>query len=181
MSSNSEQFSVTVSPKGSAGFAGQPAAPAVVWMTGEHDVSNASRLSHVIAETIALDEEDVVVDLGGVTFLSAATIAIFARANAFLNARSRSLVLRSPRRSAIRLLGICGLAHLISPPPLDSVVTRIDAQGLRTWVAVPTEPRAAKIDTSARATAPPTVRADVSTAAERLVALNEKVTPGSAD
>lgn len=177
---NPEQSSVTVSPKGSGGFAGHPAEPTVVWLTGEHDVSTASRLSHVIAETIALDDEDVVVDLGGVTFLSAATIAVLLRANAFLNARSRRLVLRSPRRSAVRLLGLCGLAHVISPPPRESVVPKIDAQSLRTWVDVPTERRPAKIDTSARTTAPPTVRADVSTAPEQVIALKQKDTPDSA-
>lgn len=172
-----DRSGVTVSLKNSRGFAGQTAEPTVVWLTGEHDASNASQVSKVIAETIASDEEDVVVDLGGVTFLSSATIAILLRANAFLNGRSRALVLRSPRRSAIRLLGLCGLAHLISPPPLDYVVPMIDAQSLRTWVDVPTQRRAAKLDTPARTTAPPTVRAGVSVAAEMASALNESETP----
>ena len=180
MSPNRTQSSVTVSRGGSGGFAGQNAEPTVVWLTGEHDVSNSSQLSRVVAETIALDDQDVVVDLSGASFLSGATIAVLARANAFLSARSRALVLRDPRRSAIRLLELCGLAHLISPPPLDNVAARIDAQGLRAWVEVPTEPRATKIDTSARAAAPPQVRADVSTAGKSVIALNPEDTPDSA-
>lgn len=166
MSPKSDQSTVTVSPKRSAGFAGQPPEPTVIWMTGEHDISNASRLSQAIAATIALDDEDVVVDLGDVTFLSAATITVLLRANQFLNARSRSLVLRSPRRNAIRLLGLCGLGHVISPPPQDVVAQRVDAPSLRTLVEVPTEPRATKSDASA--------------AAAHVSAFTEKGTPYSA-
>ena len=175
MSATADQFSVTVS----GGFAGHHAQPTVVWLTGEHDLANASQLSRVIAETIALDDEDVTVDLSGVSFMSGATIAVLSRANAFLNARSRSLVLRSPSRAATRLLELCGLAHLISPPPLSNV-EKVDAQGLRAWVDVPTERRAAKIDTSARATAPPRARVGVSTAAELVNALTDREPPDSA-
>lgn len=176
MSPNSDQSSVAVT----GGFASQRAEPTVVWLSGEHDASNASRVSQAIAETIALDDEDVVVDLSGVSFLSGATIAILARANSFLNARSRALVLRAPRPAAIRLLGLCGLTHVISPPPTDRVIGKVDSEGLRAWVEVPTERRAAKIDTSARSTAPPRVRADVSTAAELVIAMRQKDTPDSA-
>ena len=180
MSSNANRSSVTVALKSCGRSGSRTGAPTVVWMEGEHDASNASRLSQAIAQAIAIDDEDVVVDLAGVTFLSGATISILLRANAFLIGRSRALVLRAPRRAAIRLLSLCGLAHLISPPPIDGAFTLVDAQGLRAWVEVPTERRAAKIDTSARATAPPTVRADVSTPAKLVKALTEKGTPDSA-
>lgn len=179
MSSKSDLFSVTVSRRGSGGFGGQTALPTVIWLTGEHDVSNASQLSRVIAETIALDDEDVVVDLSGVSFISGATMAIFMRANAFLTARSRALVLRSPRRSAIRLLGLCGLAHLISPPPQDAVVMSHKSNALRTWVDVPIEERERGPQSDTQPSAP--ARVDGSNATERVVAANdaEKRSPAS--
>lgn len=181
MSPRPHDNSVRVSPKAAAGFAGQPPQPTVVWLTGEHDLSNVAEVSRVMVETIALDRENVVVDLGGVSFLSGATAAIFLRANAFLNARSRALVLRAPRRNVIRLLGLCGLAHLISPPPPPELLKEVTSQSLRSWVEVPTEVREAKSDPSARATPPCTVRADVSTAAELVMALNDEGTLGAGE
>ena len=154
MSPSSDLYSVTVSRRAGR-FAGQIGHGTVVWLKGEFDVSNTSQLSEVIAETIASDEEDVVVDLSGVTFLSGGTITVLVRANEFLNARSRTLVLQSPTRSATRLLGLFGLTHLISPPPLAVVAPSADAQAVRSWVEVPAQQREAKPDTSARATAPP--------------------------
>ena len=175
MSENSEHSPVRVSLKGSGGFAGQSSEPTVVWLTGEHDVSNASQVSRVIAETIALDDEDVIVDLGGVSFIGGATIAILARADTFLQARSRALILRSPSRSAVRLLGICGLAHLISPAPLDSVVLSAGSEALRTWVNVPIEERIRRPESDDAPPAP--ARIEVSAAPELISALNDPEKP----
>ncbi|HUR49441.1 MAG TPA: STAS domain-containing protein [Acidimicrobiales bacterium] len=166
-----EHSSVTVSLKGSGGVAGQREESTVIWLNGEHDVSNASRLSEVIAETIALDDEDVVVDLSGASFISGATIAIFARANAFLNARSRRFILRSPRRYTIRLLGLCGLTHLISPPPHDAVVMTNSSAALRTWVDVPIEEREGKPRRDAKPANAD--RPNGATVPELVIALNE--------
>lgn len=174
MSASPDFFSVTVSHKRSGNFAGQSREPTVIWLTGEHDVSNASRLSKTIAETIALDDEDVIIDLSGVSFMGGATIAVFSRANAFLVARSRALVLRSPRRYAIRLLGLCGLSALISPPPTDAVVMS-QAGALRTWVDVPTEERERLRKSDSKPPVP--ARVDVSTSSEVLVALNDAEGP----
>ena len=171
MSANSEHSIVSVSLRGSGGFTGQSAEPTVVWLSGEHDVSNATQVSHVIAETIALDDEDVIVDLGGVSFIGGATIAILVRANAFLQARSRNLILRSPRRSTVRLLGLCGLAHLISPPPVDGVIERAGSQALRTWVDVPTEEREQKPPADAAQPAP--ARVGVPAASELAAAADD--------
>lgn len=171
MSAMSELFSITVSPKESGGFAGQSGEPRVIWLTGEHDVSNASQLSQVIAETIALDHEDVVVDLAGVSFISGATVAILIRANAFLMARARALILRAPRRSTVRLLGLCGLTHLISPPPRDSVVMTHQSDALRTWVDVPLEERATPGGASSSAVP---ARVEVPTASELVTVLDDR-------
>ena len=181
MSASTDQSSVTVSVKGPGGFAGQTAHPTVVWLTGEHDVANASVLSKVVALTIALDEEDVIIDLSGASFISGATVAIFVRADAFLGARSRALILRSPRRSAVRLLELCGLAKLIAPPPSDAVSRSPDSQALRTWVDVPIAARQTQVPTpTADAPSGPAraaARVDVLRASELVTALDQAEGP----
>lgn len=128
---------VTVTRK-ARGLAGNnPAGHTVVWMRGEHDLANVGYLTQVIAETIAIDDEDVIIDLSGVVFMSAGTIAIFLRASAFLNSRARSLILRAPRPYALRLLSLCGLANLVRPQPGEAAQITAASEALRTWVAVP--------------------------------------------
>ena len=133
--------SITVAQRTPGLFGGATTGPTVVWLRGEHDVANAGRLTQVIAETIAMDEEDVIIDLSGVEFMSGSTIAIFMRASTFLSSRSRSLVLRAPRPHALRLLGLCGLSDLVEPDPAESVQMTVAADALRTWVAVPATAR----------------------------------------
>jgi len=134
-----------------------------------------------MAETIALDDEDVVIDLGGASFISGATIAIFMRANSFLEARSRSLVLRAPQSTAARHLALCGLAHLISPPSGRRVADPVASKALRTWVDVPPterQPESPAPDVPAPGTpetapARATMRAGLETASEVVLALDD--------
>ena len=178
--------SVTVSAGVPGRFTGQTPQPTVVWLTGEHDVSNVSLLRQIMAETIALDDKDVVVDLGGASFISGATIAIFMRANSFLEARTRSLVLRAPQSTAARHLALCGLAHLISPPSGHRVADPVASEALRTWVDVPPaerQPESPAPDVSApdvpapgtpeTAPARATIRAGLQTASEVVLALDD--------
>ena len=48
----------------------------VVCLEGEHDIATLPLLNLAMSTAISTDTDDVVIDLGGVTFLSAATIAI---------------------------------------------------------------------------------------------------------
>jgi hypothetical protein len=142
-----------------------------------------------MAETIALDDKDVVVDLGGASFISGATIAIFMRADAFLEARSRSLVLRAPQSTAARHLALCGLGHLVSPPPGHRVADPVGSEALRTWVDVPPaerQPESPAPDVPApdvpvpgtpeTAPARATMRAGMQTASELVLALDDPET-----
>ena len=74
-------------------------------------------LADALARAIAADNRDVTVDLGGVTFINAATIAVIVRAHDYLLLDSRSLTLRTPSRCARRVLEICGLAGLAEQLP----------------------------------------------------------------
>ena len=74
-------------------------------------------LSDALARAVAAGDHDVTVDLGGVTFINAATIAVLERSRDYLLLDSRRLTLRSPSRCARRMLQICGLAGLVEQFP----------------------------------------------------------------
>jgi len=87
----------------------------VVSLCGEHDIATLAELSEAMARGIALDDAEVVVDLSGVEFMSAATATVIVRARDFLRTHSRALTVRAPSRCAQRLLDVCGLTGLIEP------------------------------------------------------------------
>lgn len=68
-----------------------------------------------MAQAVARDDADVVVDLSDVQYLGAPTLDIILRAVEILGRRSRSLTLRAPSRSARQVLEVCDLLHLIDP------------------------------------------------------------------
>ena len=90
-------------------FAPPDAEPHVVILRGEHDYSTVPTLSETLARAIAADHADLVVDLSGVQFMDASTVAVLVRAREFLSARSRCFTLRSPSRCASRVLKSCGI------------------------------------------------------------------------
>ena len=51
-------------------------APRVVWLRGEHDRCTAEGLAVMLADAIAADDSDLVVDLCDVTFMGAATVGV---------------------------------------------------------------------------------------------------------
>lgn len=81
----------------------------VVWLRGEHDISTVATLSELMSRVIELDEADLVVDLSRVQFMGVETVKVLLQARARLELLSRSLTLRSPSRSAARVLGLCGV------------------------------------------------------------------------
>ena len=103
--------------------AGQPATLGsdvdgnVVWLRGEHDLSTSVADSEALAHAIALDDSNVIVDLSEVLFMDGSTIRTLIRAQAFLAARSRSLTLRSPSRSAALVISTSGLDGLVDVRP----------------------------------------------------------------
>lgn len=83
---------------------------ATVWLRGEHDLSTVGAVSAALANAIARSDDDIVVDLSAVTFLSVTTVGVVIRARASLGRQSRSLILRSPSLTARRTLGLCRVA-----------------------------------------------------------------------
>lgn len=81
-----------------------------VWLRGEQDLSTVGAVRAALAEAIARTDDDIVVDLSAVTFLSVTTVGVVIRARASLGRQSRSLILRSPSPTARRTLGLCHAA-----------------------------------------------------------------------
>jgi anti-anti-sigma factor len=91
----------------------------VVWLRGEHDASTSAADAQTLAHAISLDDADLTVDLSDVRFMDGSTIRTLIKAHAFLDARSRSLKLRSPSPSAalvIRASGLEGFMDVRSNP-----------------------------------------------------------------
>ncbi len=88
---------------------------AVVWLDGEQDIATVGVLADTLANVVAADDADLIVDLSGVTFMSTATIDELIRSQKLLLRHSRILTLRSPSRCARRLLDFFQLAVLVEP------------------------------------------------------------------
>ena len=84
----------------------------VVWLAGEHDIATVPALGE---ELVAVTADDVVVDLGGATFIDASIVRVLRQASQRLGAVSARLVLRDPRPLARRVLTICGVAFEATP------------------------------------------------------------------
>jgi anti-anti-sigma factor len=111
----------------------------VVWLTGEHDAATVEALTGLLADAITGSRRDVIVDLSGVDFMSAAPVGALVRARYLLGLQARTLVLRSPSHSAQVVLRLCDLE--LSPAPRgDGVVIRGAARALASFVAVPAAP-----------------------------------------
>jgi anti-anti-sigma factor len=80
----------------------------VVWLDGEEDIATVAVLAETLATAVSADESDLIVDLSGLTFLSAATIGELLRVRNNLLRQNRRLSLRSPSRFARRILELCG-------------------------------------------------------------------------
>ena len=85
----------------------------ILWLHGEHDLATTGFLTDTLADAIAGDQGDVVVDMSNLTFIDAATIGALLRGRAVLADRSRRLTFRSPPMCAQRVLGVCGLSGLV--------------------------------------------------------------------
>lgn len=119
-----------------ATIGGRDADRIVVWLSGEHDIATEGALRGVLAEAIALDNTDLVVDLSAVQFMGASTVGVLVRARRRLRRQSRDLVLRSPSGCARRVLDLCGLADWIEPCAGGDAGMAGTGSALGTWVAV---------------------------------------------
>jgi anti-anti-sigma factor len=94
-------------PSGIA-FDGDGADGPVLWLSGEHDRATRDVLRAELARAVSLDR-DLIVDMGGVEFLDASTIAVILEARTSAGLRSRALTVRAPSAFASRIFDLCGL------------------------------------------------------------------------
>ena len=102
-----------LSLRGPPGGAGSGFEPTVASLSGELDLSILGDLCETLAALIAYGDADLILDLSAVEFLDASAAGVLFRAEEFLAARSRCLVLRSPPASALRVLNVCGRSDLV--------------------------------------------------------------------
>jgi anti-anti-sigma regulatory factor len=102
----------------------QPAGDVAVQVEG-------SEHSEALAHAIALNDSNVTVDLSEVGSMDGSTIRTLIRAHAFLDARSRSLTLRSPFRCAALVIRVSGLDDLVAvrPSPSEPLESMTSRQG----------------------------------------------------
>lgn len=136
-----ESSYVAVTGRGVLAFVGRDAGRTVVWLRGSYDQSSVTALAELMARAIAIDNGDLVVDLNQVQFLDAASVDVLVRVHEFLGLRSRSLVLRSPSKSARVVLDECDLTDRFEFDPAEAAQTTGVAGALSTWVPVPATER----------------------------------------
>ena len=144
----SESSSITVSRRGSMPE-DDDSDCTIIWLRGEHDIATKVGLVVAIARAAQRDDSaDLLVDLGGVTFMDASTIGAIVGSRNRLRSRSQSLDVRAPSAVARRVLDLCGLAHLVRPSVLGALHPAGEAAALSTWVDVPsTEAKQHETDT----------------------------------
>jgi anti-anti-sigma factor len=87
----------------------------VVQLRGDHDSSTVPAVAAALASAVASQRPNVVVDLSEVHFMNTAIVRVLAATGDFLCAQSRTFGLRSPSRSAQRVLDTCGMGSLCEP------------------------------------------------------------------
>lgn len=111
-------------------------------MWGEHDQGTVGLLLGAMAEAVATDDLDVMVDLSDVAFMDGSTVGALDRGRALLADRDRNLTVQSPTPFQRRLLQICDLADLIEPTRAGERSQEPGAATpLETWVEVPADRR----------------------------------------
>ena len=89
----------------------------VLSFRGEADVFTLPFVIDVLTRVVAGRDGPVIVDLGETEFVDAATVRVLGRAWQFVDARGRSLTVRSPSRLTARLFSLFGLSHVIESEP----------------------------------------------------------------
>jgi anti-anti-sigma factor len=126
-------FTVTDGPP--APGAGLGTRPTIIWLRGEHDIATDGGLRRTLERAIALNDAAIVVDLTKVELLSASTIGVILAARDTLQQQSRSLTMRSPSPHVRRVIGICGLQHVLIPEGPDEMAGVV-GEALGSWVEV---------------------------------------------
>ncbi len=109
--------------------------PTIIWLRGEHDIATDGALRRKLEHAIALNDAAIVIDLSKVELMCASTLGVIVAARETLRQQSRSLTMRSPSPHIRRVIGICGLPHLLSPRVRDEMAGVVGG-ALGSWVEV---------------------------------------------
>jgi anti-sigma B factor antagonist len=106
------------------------------WVTlrGELDVTSAPHLQQVLDQLCRDGYSEIVLDLSGLVFLSAAGLTVFHRVDHQLRAAHGRLILHRPGRRARRVLAITGLDTVLTIRPATARSLTGDPQRTRTSV-----------------------------------------------
>jgi anti-anti-sigma factor len=107
-----------------------------IWLAGEQDCTNARALMDACAAALRCDQ-NLVIDVSRVEFMSVATVDVIASISELLAVRKHSLRVREPSRSTRRLLDLCELADLVEVVPEKPET----GAALNSWVHVPVQER----------------------------------------
>ena len=89
----------------------------VISVRGELDLQTCPLLWNRLTEAIPLTQKRLVVDLRNATFIDSTGLAVFVRAFKRLRHRGSDLVLRSPNKSARKVLHVTGLDRVMTIEP----------------------------------------------------------------
>ena len=87
----------------------------VVALRGEADLATLPVLKEMLDRVIRAHDGPVVVELAETRFIDSGTVRALSHANRTLGERGRRLTIRSPSRTAVRVLELFGLSDLITP------------------------------------------------------------------
>jgi anti-anti-sigma factor len=107
-----------------------------IWLAGEQDCSNSGELMDACAAALLYDQ-DLVIDVSDVEFMSAATVDVIVSISELLGVRKHSLAVRAPSKSTRRLFDLCSVSDLIGEPANTGMPS-----ALNSWVHVPVDERA---------------------------------------
>jgi anti-anti-sigma factor len=85
----------------------------VLALRGDQDMQDLVDLAATLARACAVEERDLVIDLGEVTVIDVPVVHALMRAESVLSASSHALTLRGPTTMVARVLCLCGLADVI--------------------------------------------------------------------
>lgn len=94
----------------------RPSSWATVHPDGEIDLATAPLLFDQVMAASAEAAVGVVVDFANVTFVGAAAVSALVRARDLLDADGLGLVVRSPTRMLVRMLGLFDLLEMVEAP-----------------------------------------------------------------
>jgi len=90
----------------------------VVLIRGELDLSTRPKLSQVLSGLISTNTGDVIIDLGGTTFVDVAAVRTLATFRDLLARTGRTMAFRSPSTAVRKVITWSGLDDLIQDNPL---------------------------------------------------------------